>query len=254
MTLILNEIHLLNGLKKTLLIAAADSRISKPDRTFDSLKRKVFRIRYFNGAVSYFGLACVYPKGRKQYLSTWLPCFIRHQSTTDSLKSFAANLRNELNEIVPRNILQKNPSGFHICGYESNGLPDFYYLSNCRLGGFDYVDLKPRYKPPSSHFLGRDASKVCNWDGKNPLSAENGILTYRHGDFRAHDAAWDLLDEILKKMFRYPDFKQPSSPREYKEYVKFKFEFIAFLYKKWADRKRIGRPIDVLLFESPKKN
>jgi len=190
MTLILNEIHLQNGMKKTFIIAAADRRISKPNRTFDSIKRKVFPIPYFNGALSYFGLPFVYPRRNRQYLSAWLPGFIRHQSTTDSLQSFAENLRDELNKIVPSNILQKNPSGFHICGYEKNGLPDFYYLSNCRLGNFEYVDLRPKYKPPESHFLSRDASKVCNWDGINPLSATNGVLTYRHGDFRAHVAAW----------------------------------------------------------------
>jgi len=254
MTLILNEIHLQNGMKKTFIIAAADRRISKPNGTFDSIKRKVFGIPYFNGAVSYFGLAVVYPKGNQQYISTWLPSFVRRQYTTDSLKSFAENLRDELNKIVPSSILKNNPSGFHICGYESSGLPDFYYLSNCRLGIFKYVDLKPRYKPPESHFLSRDASEVFNWDGINPLSAKCGVLTYRHGDFRAHVAAWESLDKILKKMFQFPDFKQPSSPSEYKEYVKFKFEFIAFLYKKWADRKIIGRPIDVLVLNPPKKN
>lgn len=247
MTLILNEIHLLNGLNETLLIAGADRRISKPDGTYDSTRRKLFPIPYLNGAVSYFGLSMVYPKGQPQYISTWLSGFIRRQSAAHSLRSFAERLGEELNRIVPPAILRDYPSGFHICGYDSRGYPDFWYLSNIRgIRNFQYVDLKPQYAPPESHFLGRDAAKEFDWDGSDPLSAKNGVQVYRNGDFRAHVAAWKSLDEIFVRLLQFPDFTRPSNPDEYGEYVKFKFEFIAYLYKKWAKKQIIARPIDVL--------
>ena len=46
------------------------------------------------------------------------------------------------------------------------------------------------------------------------------------------------------------DFKVPESKVDYAKYVKFKFEFIAYLYKEWARQKIIGRPIDVLILNS----
>jgi hypothetical protein len=52
MTLVLNEIYLLNGLGKSFIVAAADRRISKPNGTYDSTRRKLFPIPYLNGAVS----------------------------------------------------------------------------------------------------------------------------------------------------------------------------------------------------------
>lgn len=252
MTLILNEIHLLNGLQTTLLIATADRQITKQDGTFDSLLTKLFAIPYLNGAVSYFGLATVYPKGQSQYLSTWMPDFIRRHSSADNLQSFAERLRNEVSQIISPAVLQTCGSGFHICGYNSMGLPDFWYFSNIGgMKGFQYIDLKPQYTYPKSHFLCRGATKVFGWDGNDPLSAKNGVQVYRNGDFRAHVAAWESLDEIFGRLFQFPDFKLPANPNEYGEYVKFKFEFIAYLYRKWAKKKIIGRPIDVLVLHSP---
>lgn len=248
MTLVLNEIILLNGLKETLLIAAADRRISKQDGSYDSTRRKLFPINYLNGAISYFGLAIVFPKGQKEYLSSWLPNFIRRNSSAHSLKIFAERLYEELNQSVPPPILKTYPSGFHICGYNDIGYPDFWYLSNIgSLKDFKYIDLRAKYIPPSSHFLERDAKHSLNWDGENPLSIRNSIQTYRNGDFRAHVAAWELLDVIYSRLLQFPDFKQPKTTEDYRDYVKFKFEFIAYIYKNWAKKKIIARPIDVIV-------
>jgi hypothetical protein len=41
------------------------------------------------------------------------------------------------------------------------------------------------------------------------------------------------------------DFRMPHTLSEYRDYVRFKFEFIAYIYKKWARHQIIGRPIDV---------
>lgn len=248
MTLILNEIHLLRGLRETMLVAAADRRVSKLDGSYDSTRRKLFPISYLNGGISYFGLAMVYPKGKPQYMSDWLPDFVKRHSSVLDLRSFSESLQEELGRIVPPKVLENIPSGFHICGYNDSGYPDFWYLSN--IGGlqnFEYSDLKPRYADPSSHFLGRDAPNDFGWDGENPLSAKSGIQTYRNGDFRAHVAAWDLLDGIYSRLLQFPDFRSPKTPGDYGEYVKFKFEVVAYIYKKWAKKKIIARPIDVLV-------
>jgi len=201
-----------------------------------------------HGAIAYFGLAVVYPNGRPQYMSDWLPRFIERHSYVRDLESFANTLREELIRVVPAKVLRVNPSGFHICGYDGAGHPDFWYLSN--IGGlqdFKYIGLKPQYAPPESHFLGRDAPRNFGWDGKNPLSARNGVQTYRNGDFRAHVAAWELLDDIYSRLLQFPDFKPPRTHSEYGEYVKFKFEVIAYIYKKRARKQIIARPIDVLV-------
>ena len=54
MTLITNEIHMLDGFKKTILVFAADRRISKLDGSFDSNRKKLFEIPYLNAGISYF--------------------------------------------------------------------------------------------------------------------------------------------------------------------------------------------------------
>ncbi len=251
MTLVLNEIHLIKGLEETLLIAAADRRISKPDGSYDSTRRKLFHIPYFNGAIAYFGLAVVFPKGRRQYLSEWLPNFIKGQAGSHGINHFATNLEIELNRVVPASVLRDNASGFHICGYNDQGLPDFWYVSN--IGGirnFQYVDLDTKYAPAASHFLDRDARNVAGWDGNDPLTAKKGLHVYRNGDYRAHVAAWELLNVIFAQLLQFPDFKRPHTPHEYGEYVKFKFEIIAYLYKKWAKKNIIARPIDVLVLQN----
>jgi hypothetical protein len=248
MTLILNEIHLLRGLEETLIVAAADRRVSKPDGSYDSTRRKLFHIPYLHGTIAYFGLAEVYPNVRPQFMSEWLPCFIGRHSSISDLESFANTLREELTRVVPAKILEINPSGFHICGYDKAGNPDFWYLSN--IGGlqdFKYTNLNSQYAPPESHFLGRDAPREFGWDGKDPLSAGNGVQTYRNGDFRAHVAAWEELDSILSRLLQFPDFKSPRTLREYGEYVKFKLEIVAYIYRKWARKQIIARPIDVFV-------
>jgi hypothetical protein len=241
MTLISNEIHMLDGFKRTLLIFAADRRLTYPDGSYAGTKQKLFPISYLNGGVSYFGLAEVYPKGKKQYLSDWLREFVIRHSTMTSLKDFAFQLRDELHTVIPAGILKKNASGFHICGYNSKDLPEFWFLRN--IGGMDqfrYTNLQQRYMEPTADFLDRDA-KSLGWDGTNLTSIQNKGYVYRNGDVRAHVIAFERLDEVLSGMLSFPDFKTPKKPEDL---VRFKFEFVAYLYKKFARRQIIGRPID----------
>lgn len=255
MTLILNEIHLVKGLARTVLVAAADRRIAWPDGKYDSTRRKLFDIPYLRGTISYYGLAVVYPKGKQEYLSSWLPNFIRAHHSITTLKDFVSSLREELHRVICPEILRKNASGFHVCGYQPDGLPDFWHLRN--VGGlkeFVYSDLQPRYLCPTSDFLGRDARKEFGWDGKDPGSARNGVQVYRNGDFRAHAIASEHLDAILSSFFQFPDFARPVSVADYEKYVKFKLEVLAYIYQKWARKKIIGTPIDVIIPQQPPRN
>jgi hypothetical protein len=249
MTLILNEIHLLNGLNESILVAASDRRLTTPDGSYNDTRPKQFHIPYLRGAVSYFGLAAIEHGGKTVYFADWLPNFIARHAQTQSLQDFAESLREELHRRIPPSVLKDCFSGFHICGYDNRELPDFWYLSN--IGGmteFRYINPKPRYAAPESHFLDRDAkSDKWGWDGIDPSSANSGLQIYRNGDIRAHVVAWKLLDKVFKRLLVFPDFKPLRTPEDYGKYVRFKFEVIAYFYKCWADKEIIARPIDVLV-------
>jgi hypothetical protein len=70
---------------------------------------------------------------------------------------------------------------------------------------------------------------------------------YRNGDFRAHVVAFERLDNVLTDMLSFPDFKNPNKPEDW---VRFKVEFVAYLYKKFARRQIVGRPIDAFCLSS----
>lgn len=63
MTLITNEIHMLDGFKRTVLVFAADRRLTNLDGSYGSTQQKLFQIPYLEGGISYFGLATVFPGG-----------------------------------------------------------------------------------------------------------------------------------------------------------------------------------------------
>jgi hypothetical protein len=241
MTLITNEIHILSGFNKTVLVFAADRRLTYPDGSYAGTRQKLFRIPYLEGGISYFGLAEVYPGGRKQLLSDWLKNFITRHSTTKSLKDFGFQLRDELHAVIPAVVLEKNASGFHICGYNPDGLPEFWFLRNIgTMQGFQYADLQSRYTEPTADFLDRDA-KLMGWDGTNNSSIKNQSFVYRNGDFRSHVVAFERLDQMLTDMLSFPDFERPKRPEDW---VRFKFEFVTYFYKRFSTRQIIGKPID----------
>ena len=248
MSLVLNEIHLLDGFNRTLMVAAADRRISNLDGSYNSMRQKVFCLPRLRGAISYFGLACFPVQGKSVYLDEWLRSFIK-RSTANTLNDFAVSLRIELDRQVPRQVLRNHPSGFHICGYDASGAPDFWYLSN--IGGitnFDYTDLQETYAQPASHFLARDAF-AFGWGAATNCPRRNGVKLYRNGDFRVHAFASEALDDLLAKLSQFRDFRQPHTPEEYGEYVKFKFQVIAYVYRTWAKAQIIAPPIDVLVLQ-----
>jgi hypothetical protein len=250
MTLVLNEIHGMGSARQPLMIAAADRRVSNQDGSYHSSRRKLFRVPRLAGALSYFGLAA-FPQGRSQtFLSDWLPNFIQH-SRPPSLADFAQELQNSLNAVVPSRLLSAQPSGLHLCGFDSGGRPDFWFISNIGgMNGFQYIDLRDSYLQPSSHFLGRDATEF-GLDLTTGRAQIGRVQIYRNGDFRVHAVASEALDAALSALRGFPDFRLPNTPAEYGAYVQFKFEVIAYVYKKLARRQIVARPIDVFVLEAP---
>lgn len=248
MTLIINEIHLRKGLSETFQIASADRRIMREKKVLPP-KQKLFPIKHINSTISYFGLASFYTKSGKEIsLEDFLKDFIRKSSWLKDVESFAINLSETLNEEMPNANRRACHSGFHISCYHPNGLPDFYYFSNIKgMNETEYFGFMDTYTVPSSHFLKADAINHYKWDGINPLSAIGPGRIYRNGDIRTHAIVSESLDNSMKQILEFQDFKKIKSKEEYADYVKFKFEFISYLYKNWANQKVISRPIDVFI-------
>jgi hypothetical protein len=262
MSLILNEIYLLDGFKKTAMVAAADIRLTVPKAKTRKGKhltaKKLFEIKHLRGTVSYFGVSRVLNRGRYELLSSWLPNYIKNQYSCSDLGTFAKNLKDTLNQIMPKDELKLYATGFYICGYNDQGIPEFWHFSNCNLGKhYNYINIQPRFKDPSADFLGRDALKL-GWDGKNvsSVTTKGFMAIYRNGDFRVHEAAWKKLDEVFEIIFQFNDFREPKTLAEFKNLVHFKLNFIGSIYQKWAKSKTVGGPFDVIVRRStlyPKK-
>jgi len=250
MTLVLNEIHLVEGLRKTVLIAAADRRITKGNGDYHRTAPKLFEIPYLNGAVAYFGLAEFRVGTRTRGLWDLIPDFIRKNTDAANLEMFSLRLRSWLHSVIPASVLASTASGFHICGYGHTALPDHFFLPNFRaMNGFVPAQIAPTYKTPGSHFLGRDARRL-GWDGSDPLSIKGPGVSYRNGDFRVHALTADLIDRMFLALRALPDFKAPQTPKDYKTYIRFKFRLISALHKQWIHKHRVGDDVDVLAWYS----
>lgn len=247
MTLLLNEIVLRRGMTETFQIIAADRRITRKGN-YAATRPKLFLIPYLNATISYFGIASYFKNGKEIYLADILPYFINQcASTIKDVSDFALQLREYLHKDIPRDDLRTRFSGFHFSTY-INDRPDFWYMSNIQdLDGFSYKNPSPEYHSPSSHFLERDASLHFGWNGNNDDLVKPGSFLYRNGDIRVHALTSDEIDKMMRSIFQFPDFHRPKTPDEYAEYILFKFEVLSYIYKKWASKKFIAKPIDVLI-------
>lgn len=249
MTLVYNEIQVHNSLRESIILFAADSRLSTAKKDY-SKQAKLFKIEYLRGGLSYFGLSRVYPMGRERVLSDYLRSFIRNHNHLRDLRHFAKVLRDDLDRVVPRNILANTYSGFHLAGYSPEGYPDFVYFSNIGSGAnFQYSDLQPHYFEPESHFLDRDA-RDAGWDGADPLSIQFKGRIYRNGDIYPHYIAWNKLDEIFDILFQHFNFDRLNSVYDYERYVHTKLSIIAYIYKRHAKEKVVGTPFTVFSYNT----
>lgn len=173
MTLLVNEIHVPNDLRQSLILFVSDRRITLPGKSPPKFMRKILEVKHLNAGIGYYGLAEIQPN---VYLSSWLPNFVNHSAETGSLRQLANNLCAELNRQVNKSWLRKLPSGFHLCGYNTDGLPELWHICNHGMEGNDYKDFASEYGV-SEDFLRRDAV-VQGFDGQNTMEMSGHFILF----------------------------------------------------------------------------
>lgn len=241
MGIITNEIHLLDGLKKTVLVFGADRRLSRPNGALDSVRRKLFRIPYLEAGVSYYGIPEVFPDGQAAYISQWLPDFIVFHSDVTSLEQFASRLLDELHTIMPADKLKIAPSGFHLCGYTSEGRPEFWEITNV-VKSNGTTQLRDSYGELSPQFLARYGKST---ESKTGGSTANERQIFTSADDPAHVTVWENFGQALGTVLGLPGLKPPGSPAQFSEWIRLRFELIAYFYKSFASQQIVNTPFDI---------
>ncbi len=248
MTLLVNEIHVQGNLRNSFILQVADQRITLKG-AFHSNRKKLFKVPYLNACVGYFGLAQI---NSKEFLSSWLPNFIRHAAGTKSLQDFGNELRERLNHEVDKAILAKTPSGFHICGYNAENYPELWFVRNIyTMEGNTYKEFGPEYVV-SEDFLTRDAYKM-GFDGVSPVVNNGFVQYYANGDLRPFHSIWIQLDHFVAAMLSEADFKQPRYVNDLGKIAKWKMQMIASFYRQFAKSQKIGSPVDEFVL-TPQRN
>jgi hypothetical protein len=226
MTLLLTELHVREAPTTPMIIFAADRRISVGPQ-HHAQRKKIFPIPHRNAGIGYFGLAQV----GSTPMSDWLTTYMRGNGPTQLLGDFATNLADRLNSSVPEAHRRDHVSGFHIAGFAPNGRMEFWYVRNTT----DDYQCTGRYSA-REEFQNRDANNL------QPGTAQ----IYRNGDIRSHVRLWTVLDQALVPLLAESDFRPLRTDDDYADWVRFKLQIIAYLYKKWCRNSIIGTPIDVL--------
>ena len=244
MTLLVNEIHIQGNLKKCMILFAADTRITV-EGEYDSTRKKIFEIPYLNAGIGFFGLAQI---NNRDFLSNWIPNFIRHSSSVTTQEELARRLCDELNSNVDKALLASNPSGIHVCGFNKANNPELWFIRNIQdMEGHIYKNFVTEYFI-SEDFLGRDAQKL-GFKGNDPNFSLSAIQYYINGDVRPFHSVWHRLDKFLYEMNSYNDFNMPTSSTDYERLAKWKMEVISSFYKRFANKVMIGTPINSFILE-----
>jgi hypothetical protein len=258
MTLIINDIHIKKEKVKTFIVACADKRITYDDKNISTRKekygtrKKLFYIPYLNATVSYWGnTVAENNRGNVEYLSTWIPNFIRHNSDIKTLSDFVEKIRAKLNSRISLEQFKQYASGMHFCGFDKNNVPEFYHFSNCKwdIEKRKYIINKHVYGESSEDFQRRDFPDSFGFDGTNWSSVKDeGTQIYRNGDFHVHVTVWQKLDELYSEIFSTSNFSiKKNHDESIVKYYKSKLDFISSVYSNWAHEKRVGAPFDIIV-------
>jgi hypothetical protein len=229
MTLLTTEIHNPNDPNNSLIVFAADRRISRGN-SYDDSREKIFRTPGLNAGIGYFGLAEIPQGNALRPMAEWLQDFLMNNSVRVNLQQFAEELLDSLNRAVPRQWQQSYISGFHIAGFNAHGSPEFWYVRNV---DDDRQTIMGEYQIRED-FQRRDA----------PSLPPGAFQVYRNGDLRAHVVAWENIDNSLGSLLNNLDFRQLTTPEDYVAWVRFKMEMIARFYEEFCTRSIIGGPVD----------
>ena len=164
---------------------------------------------------------------------------IRKGSSTNSLAEFADYFKQQLNTHVLKSYLRKNPSGFHLCGFGTDGIPEFYFIRNIQsMNGPFYEGFSGRYTT-TEDFRARDALKF----GGSLTNLKNQVFYYVNGDLRNFHQFWTGATAFVDALKSDSSFWGISTPGER---AKWKLEAFASFYERHSKNQIIGRPIDVL--------
>ena len=261
MTLIANEIYLMDGFKDTFIVSYADRQLTYRNEKNPKKKyikgKKLFRIEHLNATVSFWGATQVKKNNKFELLSSWLPNYIKKTNQHRTLLEFASSLRNELNKVICKEYLKTEPSGFHFAGINKEGIPEFMHFSNCSYNpatGF-YENQFDYYKEPYQDFLNRDALQY-GWDGNSidSVNASGIVVYYRNGDIIVHSIAWNNLDNIFSNLIQQSNFSslRNLTVKKLEKLIKHKLNFIGSIYSNWADAKFVAGPWDIILLKQKK--
>lgn len=235
MTLLATEFHNCDDSANATIVFAADRRISRrggpASGTAVDERRKIFRLPSLNAGIGWYGIADA-PEGNT---SEWLENYVQRDWSGYSLRTFAENLASELNTRVPDDLKRERESGFHIAGFNEDGVPEFWYVRNVDDDKATYFG---EYRARED-FQRRDVKKLVG----------STYQVYRNGDLRAHVLAWGELDASIGRLLAFPDFKKITTAEDYVEWVKFKMDVIAQAYERFCEQSIIGRPIDAFAIQ-----
>lgn len=257
MTLIINDIYIKEAQDECYIVACADRRLTYKDqpnrkRRYTSGK-KLFKIEYLNATVSYWGNARTY----RELLSSWLPNFIRINNKCGNLKEFAEKLRDDLNANMHSDDLRAWASGFHLSGFDRLNIPEFFHFSNCKWNSslLKYENIEHKFGNVAADFLGRDFPNEFGWDRVHWNSITKiGHQTYRNGDFKVHESAWNKLDQVMSSVFSDNNFmrKPDKNDLTIEKYYRFRLNFIGSIYQNWGNVKNVGGPFDIIILRPQK--
>lgn len=229
MTLLATEIHNHQDIDRAVIVFAADRRITLQGTSFDT-SQKIFRVQGMQAGIGYFGLAAVPDRNQNRPIAEWLQDFLLTNSPWTDLEILASDLASQLNVVVPRTSRETYVSGFHVAGFSSRGVPEFWFVRNV---DDDRATLFGEYGARED-FQSRDAAAV----------GPGEYQVYRNGDIRAHVTAWERIDQALGILLNTQDFRALSGPDDYAGWARFKMETIARFYQEYCTQSIIGEPID----------
>lgn len=221
---------------------ASDRKISLLGGQLHSMQKKIFEIPYLPAAIGMFGLAEFSIGARTYRMGDKLRSMICSNNKVNDLGELAGNIASSLNSFVPPAYRNKYRSGFHMAGFNTNGLPEFWYIRNV---GDDGTTIFKNYEAREDYLSGH--ARQNGFNGIDPGTLPGRL--YRNGDIVSHVAAWEQIDNTLGALTTTLNFKRINTPEKYSEWIKFKMEVLAHFHKRFADKVWIGGPIDTLIIK-----
>ena len=240
MTLIVNEIfHDPSDTNRSRILCAADRRISIGGKPLAE-RRKLFKSDKLNAAASYFGLA----ETPKETFEAMLQGFIQ-DDPSNTIESLSQALTDYLNANVPKSLLQRVPSGFHICGFTDDETPQFWFIRNIEgMTGVAYAGFKDHYW--RSEELSQVHAKRL-YDPQTARYIEPFRAWFANGDLRSHGPAWQIFDMFSNQMDAVGLARAPVSPADFEKRLRWKMEAVGRYYDIVADEPIVGGGTDTFI-------